>query len=174
VVFVAALGRVPLAAACLIAWNVAGLILLGLVWSLLILKLDATHTRKLAGDEDPGRTLVYGVVLLTSGVSLVAATVLVHQGRALGGGIASAFPALCLVTVALAWAMTHTAYTLRYARLYYREDDEGIGGIELPEHQPPTYLDFAYFAFTIACASRSRTSAYPAGRFDARSCSMRS
>ncbi len=67
----------------------------------------------------------------------------------MGGGLALAFPELCLATVGLAWAMTHTGFTLRYARLYYREDDEGVGGIELPEHQPPSYFDFAYFAFTI-------------------------
>ena len=57
---------------------------------------------------------------------------------------------LCLTTVSLAWAMTHTAFTFRYAHLYYREDDEGVGGLTLPgEDGPPTYADFAYFAFTI-------------------------
>jgi uncharacterized membrane protein len=45
--------------------------------------------------------------------------------------------------------MTHTAFALRYARLYYREDTEGVGGIEFPGRQPPTYFDFAYFAFTV-------------------------
>ena len=139
----------PPTAAALVGWDVAGLVLLGLVWSLLIHKLDAAGTRKLAGDEDPGRTLIYVIVILASTVSLVAATLLVRQGRILGGGLARAFPALCLVTVALAWATTHTAFALRYARLYYREDSDGVGGLELPEHQPPTYFDFAYFAFTI-------------------------
>ena len=45
--------------------------------------------------------------------------------------------------------MTHTAFTMRYARLYYREDAEGIGGVELPAKQAPAYFDFAYIAFTI-------------------------
>ncbi len=140
---------VPPIAAGLLAWDVAGLVLLGLIWALLLVRADAASTRKLAGDEDPGRTAVYVIVLTASCASLIAATLLVHQGRVLGGGLARAFPALCLMTVALAWAMTHTAFTLRYARLYYREDAEGVGGIELPEHQAPTYFDFAYFAFTI-------------------------
>lgn len=139
----------PPVAAGLLGWDMAGLVLLGLVWALLIVRADAELTRKLAGDEDPGRTVIYVVVLVASSVSLIAATLLVRQGRILGGGLARAFPALCLVTVALAWAMTHTAFALRYARLYYREDAEGVGGIELPEHQPPTFFDFAYFAFTI-------------------------
>jgi uncharacterized membrane protein len=140
---------VPIIAAGLLGWNVAGFVLLGLVWWLLFLKLDDVETRKLAGDEDPGRTLIYVIVVIASTASLVAATLLVHQGRKLGGGFAQAFPALCVVTVALAWAMTHTAFALRYARLYYREDTEGVGGIEFPGRQPPTYFDFAYFAFTV-------------------------
>ena len=57
--------------------------------------------------------------------------------------------ALCLVTVALAWTMTHTAFTFRYAHLYYREDAEGVGGLDFPGELPPTYFDFAYFAFTV-------------------------
>jgi uncharacterized membrane protein len=59
------------------------------------------------------------------------------------------FVVLCLVAVASAWALTHTAYTLRYAHLYYRDDRDGVGGLSFPDDAPPTYLDFAYFAFTI-------------------------
>ena len=87
---------------------------------------------------------------LTSAVSLLAATTLVRDAHAFGRRrIAHAVAALCLVTVALAWTMTHTAFAFRYARLYYRDDAEGIGGVELPGKQPPRYFDFAYFAFTI-------------------------
>jgi uncharacterized membrane protein len=146
--YVAVNSHLPPTAAALLGWDVAGFVLLGLVWALIV-PADAATTRKLAGDEDPGRTLVYVIVLITSAVSLLAATLLVRQARKLGGGFAQGFPALCLVTVALAWTMTHTAFALRYARLYYREDAEGVGGVELPEHQPPTYFDFAYIAFTI-------------------------
>jgi uncharacterized membrane protein len=135
-------------AAALLGWDVAGLVLLGLVWALIV-PADADTTRKLAGDEDPGTTLVYAIVLIASAVSLLASTVLVRQARTLGGGFVQGFPVLCLVTVALSWAITHTAFALRYARLYYREDAEGVGGVELPEHLPPTYFDFAYLAFTI-------------------------
>jgi uncharacterized membrane protein len=59
------------------------------------------------------------------------------------------FVVLCVVAVASAWALTHTAYTLRYAHLYYREDADGVGGLSFPGNTPPAYLDFAYFAFTI-------------------------
>ncbi len=57
--------------------------------------------------------------------------------------------ALCLLAVVFAWLLTHTACTLRYAHLYYRDDREGVGGLTFPGERPPDYLDFAYFAFTV-------------------------
>ncbi len=85
----------------------------------------------------------------TSLVSLLAATVLVATVHGLEGGSKRLLAGLCLLAVVLAWALTHTAFTFRYAHLYYREDAEGIGGVDFPGKPPPTYFDFAYFAFTV-------------------------
>jgi uncharacterized membrane protein len=134
--------------AAFIAWDVFGLVLVALSWAGIV-RADASDTRCRAGAEDPGRTLVYVVVVLASAVSLLGATLLVRNVHTLPPEIERFGAALCLVTVALAWTMTHTAFTFRYAHLYYREDAEGVGGITLPGDLPPTYFDFAYFAFTI-------------------------
>jgi len=128
-------------------WNFAGLTLLCLAW-LLIFRADQKATQAGAGAEDPGRTLVYAIVLLASLASLGAAFRLTRHVGALDVNAAYA-EALCLITVALAWGLTHTSFTLRYAHLYYREDDEGVGGVEFPGKSMPTYMDFAYFAFTV-------------------------
>jgi uncharacterized membrane protein len=138
----------PSPAPALVGWDAGSLALLGLAWAVMG-TADADATKARAGEEDPGRTLVYVIVLLASGVSLLAATAVVRDAHTLGAGIAHAVTGLCLATVALAWGMTHTAFTFRYARLYYRADSEGIGGVELPGKEPPSYFDFAYFAFTI-------------------------
>ncbi len=140
--------HVPNAAAALVGWDVTSLVLLALSWAI-IGPADSRSTRDLAGADDPGRTLVYVIVVLTAAVSLFAATVLMRGARGLEPGLKDAVLALSLVTVALAWATTHTAFTFRYARLYYRADAEGIGGVTLPGDEPPTYLDFAYFSFTL-------------------------
>ena len=140
--------RLPSPAAALVGWDAGSLALLALSWTV-IGTADARATRGRAGSEDPGRTLVYLIVLVTSAASLLAATTLVRDAHSLGPSLARAVAALCLATVALAWTMTHTAFTFRYARLYYREDSEGIGGVEMPGKLPPSYFDFAYFAFTI-------------------------
>ncbi len=135
--------------AVLVGWNAAGMVLLALSW-LPIATADAEATRRRAGSEDPGRTLVYAIVVAASAASLFAAFVLLRRARTtMSPEEARAVIAMCLSSVALAWGLTHTAFTLRYARLYYREDREGIGGVEFPGKQHPSYFDFAYFAFTI-------------------------
>jgi uncharacterized membrane protein len=53
------------------------------------------------------------------------------------------------VAVGVAWALTHTAYALHYAHLYYRDDDDGEGGLDFAKDVRPDYFDFAYFAFTV-------------------------
>ena len=58
------------------------------------------------------------------------------------------FAGLAFWAVVSAWAVTHTAFTLRYAHLYY-DDSGGKGGLDFPGGEPPDDFDFAYFAFTV-------------------------
>jgi uncharacterized membrane protein len=146
--YVAAAPHFPPLVAALVGWDTAGLVLLGLSW-MIVSGANAHTTRERAGSEDPGRTLVYVLVVLTSAASLLAATLLSRSSHTVGARLSDMVAALCLATVALAWTMTHTAFTFRYAHLYYREDAEGVGGVTLPGDAPPAYFDFAYFAFTI-------------------------
>ena len=129
-------------------WDAAGLILVALAW-MTIATADPAETGKRAAADDPGRRVIYGVVLLTSSTSLLAAVFLQRQASVVAPRSEALLAALCLATVALSWALTHTAFTLRYAHLYYREDDEGIGGADFPGGAMPSYMDFAYFAFTV-------------------------
>lgn len=140
--------RLALPLALLGGWDVGGISLLALAW-LAIGACDADVTRRRAASEDPGRTMVYVLVTLTSAVSLFAAVALAHRARSMLPSDTTTAALLCIVTVVVSWCVTHTAFTLRYAHLYYREDDEGIGGVEFPGGRPPTYFDFAYFSFTI-------------------------
>ncbi|MFO0550642.1 MAG: DUF1345 domain-containing protein [Polyangiaceae bacterium] len=126
-------------------WDVGGFIMLVLAWSV-IWTADAEETQRRAAAQDPGRRVVYVLVLLTASVSLFAAVALLRHSSF--DGVVPVY--LCAATVVVSWMLTHTAFTLRYAHLYYRDDDdEGVGGIDLPGHTAATYFDFAYFAFTL-------------------------
>jgi uncharacterized membrane protein len=129
-------------------WDAASALLLALSWWI-IGQADAAETRRRASAEDPGRTTVWILVLLSSAFSLFAGTIVLQQARQLAPEARGIAVALCLTAVASAWLLTHSAYTLRYARLFYRDDDEGVGGLEFPGKSPPSDFDFAYFAFTI-------------------------
>jgi uncharacterized membrane protein len=132
----------------LAGWDAAGLAQLALAWAT-IANADAAQTQRRAAAEDPGRNAVYALVLVTSAASLLSATPLARAAKGLEAGEAGIFLSLSIATVALSWALTHTAFTLRYAHLYYRHDSEGIGGVEFPGCKAPDYLDFAYLAFTV-------------------------
>ena len=119
----------------------------------------------------PGRRAVYFLVIFTSFVTLFTATFVSRHLKSLAAqGESQLLAVLCLPRGGRGRAgLTHTSFTLRYAHLYYREDEEGIGGITFAGNEPPSYFDFAYFAFTIGmCFQVSDTTVtscqYPAHR----------
>jgi len=132
----------------LAGWAAGGLAMFAMAW-MTIWTCDPSATRSRAAAEDPGRTAVYVIVLATSVASLLAVTVMVRFVKGIAPAESRQIIALCLAAVALSWALTHTVFALRYAHLYYREDAEGVGGVEFPGGAAPSYLDFAYFAFTV-------------------------
>jgi uncharacterized membrane protein len=131
----------------LASWDAGGLMLVILGW--LVASSDSVETRHRAAARDPGRTLVGIVVLSASAIFLVAATILVHEASLVPRFEGELLHVLCVATVAVSWLLTHTAFALRYAHLYYRGGIEGEGGLEFPGNEKPDDLDFAYFAFTI-------------------------
>src|SRR4029077_2841745 len=97
----AVLPHAPRVVAALVGCDVARLPLLGFSWANIV-SADAMATHRRAASEDPGRTLVYVIVVLTSAVSLLAATVLVRSARSMTGDLRQALIALCLAAVGLA------------------------------------------------------------------------
>ena len=139
---------VPLRLAVLSGWDVGAIVLLFFAWRRIWVSGDA-ETRTHAAGDDPGRAAVFVLVVLAAGGSLISTVALVHKVKAVPGAEGDALVALSLLNVALSWAVTQTAFALRYAHLYYREDEEGVGGVEFPGGAQPSYFEFAYLAFTV-------------------------
>jgi uncharacterized membrane protein len=137
----------------MVAWDVGALVFLGLTWRV-ILRSNAQMTKARATSEDPGR---YGVFLIAVGSSLVSlfAAVYVLHGKKdmVQAGLVGVLDTLAVLAVVLAWIMTHTAYALRYARLYYTpRNGEAREGLSFPGNEPPDDMDFAYFSFVLGMA----------------------
>jgi uncharacterized membrane protein len=130
------------------AWDVGSAAWILLAW-VIIHRADVEGTRHRAAAEDPGRTAIWVLLVGASTFSLLATGYLLRQVRR--GVFHSHEPVIPLLLAAMAgaWAATHTAYTLRYAHLHYRDRGNVEAGVKFPDELAPTYLDFAYFAFTI-------------------------
>ncbi|MDQ1529072.1 MAG: hypothetical protein QOH77_862 [Actinomycetota bacterium] len=126
-------------------WAAACLVYLGWVW-LSVARLDAASTKESATREDPTRGAADVLALLASVASLAVVITLLVQGQSEQGAAKTVIPILAIVSILLSWFLVHTLFMLRYAKLYYVDDN---GGVNFNQDEPPQYTDFAYLAFTL-------------------------
>ena len=142
---VIALVTMTLAAPILLGWDVGALVYLAWTWSA-VQGLNPADTAALAKREDPSNA-VAELVVLGAGTAMLGAVgfALVKAGQA-EGGMKAYLVTVGLLSVVLSWVVVHTVFALKYARAYYSEP---VGGIEFNEPEPPNYIDFSYYSFTI-------------------------
>jgi uncharacterized membrane protein len=137
----------PLELVPIVAWVVATSVILLWVWRI-VWAQDADGTERLAEGESRSHTTDTTVLVAAIASLGAAALAVVQAGRADNAG-AIADVILSLVGTILSWGVVNTVFALKYARLYYLDED---GGIDFKQREPPAYSDFAYFAFTIGMA----------------------
>lgn len=135
----------------LIAWDGFSLALIILNWVTFSIT-DSEQIRKQSKAQDSSRTIIFIMVIISNlagffGVLLLLVTKekfkytqSLHLVTAIGGMV-------------LSWFLIHTIFTLRYAHIYYGDDDEKpgtlAGGLVFPGDDSPNYFDFAYFSFVL-------------------------
>ncbi len=140
-----ALATRQIPSAVLGGWDVAAVTFL--IWTgRAVWRLDQAATARLAEQEDPTQGLTDVVLISAAVVSLAAVGLVLVTGQSDRGSALVTNLALAVGSVAASWAVVHTVYALKYARLYYQGE---VGGIDFHDDAPPTYTDFAYLAFTI-------------------------
>lgn len=136
-----------LAYAPAIGWITAATVYLVWTWGV-IRRMDAEQTREHARNHetDATRRPAHVIVMTASLASLVGVGYLLYatsgSQRDLLAGLVG------VLSVAASWLTVHTNYALRYAQLYFTAPDPDSPGIDF-DGPAPTYLDFAYVAFTI-------------------------
>ncbi len=126
-------------------WAVACIVYILWVW-LVVRRMDASRTRQHATLEDPGRRTSDVLLLIASVAGVAAIVFILVQARQLHGVAQAVVATLAVASVALSWALVHTLYMLRYARMYYRGSE---GGIDFNQRARPQYSDFGYLSFTL-------------------------
>lgn len=137
-----------------VGFDIAGALFLVTTW-LAVGRMDPVATARHATREDPTRRLTRLIILAAAVASLAGVGTLL-LGTTSGANRAGA-AVLGLGSVAIAWLVVHSLFTLHYAELYYgpgggdpaRPGAEPTGGIDFALDTPPQYSDFAYLAFTI-------------------------
>jgi uncharacterized membrane protein len=135
----------PWQAADLIGWVVATASFLLAVWRAIV-SLDAPSTERVAIREDLSIPIAELIVLTAAVACLGGVGMALVKAGQIGGGPKAGLIVLGVASVMTAWGTVHTTYTLRYARLYYSGRN---GGVDFNSRSDPTYVDFAYLAFTI-------------------------
>jgi uncharacterized membrane protein len=129
----------------LIGWDILALGYGSWVWAT-VWRLDAAAAEVDATRQDPSRDQADLVVLGAAIASLIAVGVVLFGAGSASGYGKYLLAGLALVSVFVSWALVHTVFTLKYARLYYAG---AAGGIDFNGTGAPDYPDFAYLSFTI-------------------------
>lgn len=137
----------------ILAWDLtAVLYIAATLWMFVHSTVEMCRSRAALYDE--GDWIILLLVIASAGASFVA---IFAELPVLKQPEKSVSLALFItgVTVALSWTFTHTVFTLHYANVYYREDDDGPGGLKFPGDREPDYRDFLYYSFVIGCAAQT-------------------
>ncbi len=115
------------------------------LWALAALwRMDPERTRAHAGEADVDDEIGDIVLSLILTASLTSIGILLWSAN---DADKASYAGMSLVAILATWAMHHTMYTARYARLYYDGDP---GGIDFNTRDvDPQYSDFFYFSFNL-------------------------
>jgi uncharacterized membrane protein len=131
----------------LVSWTIAAAVALTWVWRT-SWPQDPQGTKRLAEEESQSRS-TDTAVLIAAVASLAAVAEALVRSSSNQDPSAITLVILSIVAAILSWALVNTVFALKYARLYYVDED---GGIDFRQDHPPTYSDFAYMAFTVGMA----------------------
>jgi uncharacterized membrane protein len=131
--------------AALAGWDITAIVFIGFIVVATRGK-DSAGTKAIATREDDSRAVAEAVLVGASVFSLVGVAFALIAAASTTGLTKSAIAGLVVLSVLVSWSSVHAVFTLRYARIYYRDE----GGIDFhSEGVLPDFGDFLYVALTI-------------------------
>jgi uncharacterized membrane protein len=102
--------------------------------------------------QDSSRVLIFCTVLISTFASFLAVLLLIFAKKEFTGTEAFHLT-IAIAGMVLSWVLIHTIFTLRYAHIFYGDNEEKpethAAGLEFPDDLKPDYFDFAYFSFVV-------------------------
>jgi uncharacterized membrane protein len=137
----------------ILAWDLAAVLYIAsTLWMISRSTVSDCHDRAALYDE--GDWIILILVIASALASFVCIAVELpvlkspEQSTAIGIAVTG-------LTVASSWTFTHLVFTLHYANVYYKPDEDGPGGLVFPGNRAPDYRDFLYYSFVIGCAAQT-------------------
>jgi uncharacterized membrane protein len=118
----------------------------------LVFRLTANDLRRRADIEDEGGIVVTLITVGAIGYASLAVFETLH-GKSLNSPLTLL---LALAGAPMGWFMLHTVSALRYAHLYYNDDEEEgyVPPLKFPECLEPGPWDFMYFALVVGMTAQ--------------------
>ena len=134
----------------LMSWEAFTICLITMDWiTFSVTKTD--QIREQARIQDPSRATIFLIILISTLASFLAILLLVVTKNFKNQQ--SIHLIVAVAGLILSWLLIHSIFTLRYAHIYYDDDENDpekhAAGLNFPDDDKPDYKDFAYFSFVI-------------------------
>ncbi|RUT07317.1 membrane protein [Dulcicalothrix desertica PCC 7102] len=153
------MSRATLEFRLLATWDTGIVCFLALL-GLMIVGANSQKTKKCAQTQGIDHLAIFILVVSVAFTSLfiIAAVLAKHKDTF------TPEVGMSIVAIVCSWLLAHTMFALHYAAFYYRKlpldpETEYSGGLNFSNEEPPDYLDFMYFTFTLAMTSQTSDTA---------------
>ena len=135
----------------LISWEVFCMCLIIMEW-ITFSTTTIQQIRRQSSLQDSSRMVIFLIILVATLSSFLAILLLVVTKEKFKNQ-QDLHLIISVAGLILSWFLIHTIFTLRYAHIYYDDDERDptthAAGLSFPEDEAPDYMDFAYFSFVL-------------------------
>jgi uncharacterized membrane protein len=135
----------------MIGWDTFSFCMIIINWITFSLT-SSTQIREQSKVQDSSRTIVFFIILVATIASFLA-VFLIILSRHQTNRAETVHLIIALTGMVFSWFLIHTIFTLRYAHIFYGDNEERphthAAGLKFPGDKNPDYFDFAYFAFVL-------------------------
>ncbi len=151
VYFIIQIRHIDILTHVMIGWDTFSLCMIAMTWITFSIT-TSQQIREQAKVQDSSRTLIFFIILISTLASFLAVLLLLVTKQKFKSA-ESFHLIIAVVGMILSWFLIHTIFTLRYAHIFYGDNEEKpethAAGLEFPGDKKPDYMDFAYFSFVL-------------------------
>ena len=151
VYFIVQIKHMDLITHILMCWETFSICLIVMDWITFSIT-TSQQIRQQARIQDSSRAVIFLIILVATLASFLAILLLLVTKDKFKNQ--ESFHLIIAISgMILSWFLIHTIFTLKYAHIYYGDDEDNpkthAAGLNFPDDDDPDYLDFAYFSFVL-------------------------